>query len=180
MNRERLAYRLPGIEDEQILRDYMEEHYRHGEQSISASMGLSAMEYPVWVEQMLHNAIEPNGEWGRAFLYLCFDGGNLIGLLSIRYELSEEYHEKYGDIGYGVRPEKRRQGYADEMLRYALKVCHEQGMSEVMLGCFTDNVASMRTIQKNGGEFLWENERYHAGRKSSYYRIALLKEREER
>ena len=34
-------------------------------------------------------------------LYLCFDNSNLIGLLSIRYDLPESLTKKYVDIGYG-------------------------------------------------------------------------------
>ena len=65
--------------------------------------------------------------WGKSLLYLCFDQNRLIGLLSIRYELPKELSEKYGDIGYGVRPSERNKGYATAMLRYALSVCKEKG-----------------------------------------------------
>lgn len=75
----------------------------------------------------------------------------LSGLLSIRYELPEELSKIYGDIGYGVRPSKRNKGYATKMLAYALSVCREKGMHEVLAGCYKDNLASVATIKKNGG-----------------------------
>ena len=106
-------------------------------------------------------------------MYLCFDKGTLVGLLSIRYNLPERLTEIYGDIGYGVRPSERNKGYASEMVRYALAVCKEQGMNQVILGCFKDNLASASTIRKNGGILLRENDNYQAGRISQYYLIRL-------
>lgn len=97
----------------------------------------------------------------------------LSGLLSIRYELPEELSKIYGDIGYGVRPSKRNKGYATKMPAYALSVCREKGMHEVLVGCYKDNLASVATIKKNGGVLAEENENYGEGRTSQYYSIKL-------
>ena len=59
--------------------------------------------------------------------------------------------ELYGNIGYGVRPSERRKGYATQMLKYALDVCKEKNMDEVILGCYDYNIASNKTIKNNGG-----------------------------
>ena len=60
---------------------------------------------------------------GKSLLYLCFHDNKLVGLLSIRYELPKDLSDKYGDIGYGVRPSERNKGYATKMLQHALSVC---------------------------------------------------------
>lgn len=52
-----------------------------------------------------------------------------------------ELEKQFGNIGYSVRPSKRNQGYATQMLQYGLKVCEEHGMYRVILGCHSDNMA---------------------------------------
>jgi len=168
-----MIYRLPEISDKSILQEYIQEHYDNKETGISASLGLPIMEYTDWVEKIQRNASEGDGQWGKSLLYLCFDNDKLIGLLSIRYELPEKLVEVYGHIGYGVRPSERNKGYATTMLRYALAVCKEKKMDKVLLGCYKDNLASARTIQKNGGVLADENDNYNEGKISQYYSINL-------
>ena len=143
----KMIYRLPEINDKVILQAYIQEHYENEENSISASLGLSSSEYSDWVEKIQKNATIGDEQWGKSLLYLCFDNNKLVGLLSIRYELPENLTEKYGDIGYGVRPSERNKGYATTMLRYALSVCKEKGLDKVLLGCYKDNLASAATIK---------------------------------
>ena len=161
------------INDKDILQKYVQEHHNNGETSISASLGLSSSDYTEWVTKIKNNALSGDEQWGKSLLYLCFDGDRLIGLLSVRYELPEVLSEKYGDIGYGVRPSERNKGYATAMLKYALSVCKEKGMEKVILGCYKENLASAATIQKNGGTLIAENENYKEGRTSQYYLIRL-------
>ena len=170
---DKMYYRLPESSDETALRAYIQEHYDNGETSISASLGLAASDYSEWVEKIQNNVSVGDDEWGKSLLYLCFDDMRLIGLLSIRYELPKELSEKYGDIGYGVRPSERRKGYATAMLQYALSVCKEKGMDQVVLGCYKDNLASAAAIKKNGGFLLEESDRYKEGKTSQYYLIEL-------
>ena len=168
-----MNYRLPEQNDEKLLLDYLQEHYDNGEKDVSASMGFASTAYDQWVERIRSNASVGDGSWGKSLLYLCFDGEKLVGLLSIRYDLSKEMSEKYGDIGYGVRPSERKKGYAMAMLGYALSVCKEKGMRQVVLGCYKDNVASAATIRKHGGVLFAENDNYTKGKISQYYTITL-------
>ena len=168
-----MLYRLPEMNDKSILQEYMQEHYDNNEAGISASLGLPASEYADWVEKIQRNASVGNEEWGKSLLYLCFENDKLVGLLSIRYELSENLTEEIGDIGFGVRPSERRKGYATAMLRYALSVCEEKGKDKVLLGCYKDNLASVANIQKCGGVLVAENDNYNEGRISQYYLINL-------
>ena len=168
-----MMYRLPEMEDKALLDAYVQEHFRCGEKSISASMGLAGAAYPSWVEKMHQNATEGDARWGKSLLYLCLKEGKLVGLISIRYQLPSSLAEQYGHIGYGVRPWERNKGYATEMLNYALAVCREKGLKRVMLGCFKENIASAKTIRKNGGVLVKENENYQCGNVSQYYEISL-------
>ncbi len=168
-----MIYRLPELSDQAALQEYIQEHRSCGENSISASMGLISAGYPDWVEKMRANASAGDELWGKSLLYLCIDRGKLIGLLSIRYDLPEELTQKFGDIGYGVRPSERNKGYGTAMLRHALTVCKQQGKDKVILGCYKDNLASAAIIRKNGGVLIEENNHYQEGRTSQYYLISL-------
>lgn len=168
-----MKYRLPTLKDKEILSKYVQEHFDNGENSISASFGLSKIEYSEWVKTINKYASIGEKDLGKNLLYLCFDNDELIGLLSIRYDLSEKLREDYGDIGYGVRPSKRNKGYATEMCRYGLSVCKEKGMKEVIIGCYKDNVASATVIKNNGGVLLSENHNHNENRLSQYYSIKL-------
>lgn len=168
-----MQFRLPEETDETILIEYMQEHYDNGEYGISASMGLPTMPYSEWLLQIRMGASEGDETWGRNLTLLCFDEAQLIGLLSIRYELSEELSLKYGDIGYGVRPSERNKGYATKMLRHAVSVCKDKGMKQVRLGCYKDNAASAKVVEKCGGVLVSEEEAFEPGRICQYFMIEV-------
>ncbi len=77
--------------------------------------------------------------------------GEIIGRVSLRFELNEYLTERGGHVGYGVAPAHRRKGYATEILRQALVVIRAEGVDPVLVACDDDNVASSRTIERNGG-----------------------------
>lgn len=168
-----MQYRSPDQADELLLKEYVQEHHSAGETGISASLGLSSMDYSDWLNRIHRNESAGNAEWGKSVLLLCFQEDRLIGLLSIRYSLPAELSEKFGDIGYGVRPSERNKGYATQMLRHALEVSRKYGKKTVILGCYKDNPASAAVIRKCGGVLICENENYRPGRISQYYSIDL-------
>lgn len=168
-----MIYRLPTTEDEKALMEYVKEHQENEEWGISASMGLASTPYDEWLNMIHTNASEGNAEWGRSLCLVCCEKGQIIGLLSIRYELPAELTDKIGDVGYGVRPSERNKGYATEMLRYALTVCKEHGMKRIVLGCYKDNMASSSVIRKCNGILIEENENYEPGRISQYFAIEI-------
>ena len=57
------------------------------------------------------------------------------------------------------------------MLRYALSVCKEKGMIQIIFGCYKDNLASVATIKKNGGILIAETK--DEGKVSQYYIVKL-------
>ncbi|MBQ3408101.1 MAG: GNAT family N-acetyltransferase [Clostridia bacterium] len=175
-----MNYRLPTINDYKILKAYVEEHYSNHERSISASLGMTNMKYEDWVTKVNRNSEKADDEWGKYYLYLAFDKDKLIGLLNIRFDLTDNLKELYGDIGYGVRPSERRKGYATKMLEYALAVCREKQMTEAIIGCYENNFGSNKTIIKNGGilyrtsyDELKLSDEWTIKLKSNYYKIKL-------
>lgn len=85
------------------------------------------------------------------------DGMTYIGRVAIRHRLTPMLLELGGHIGYDVRPSLRRRGHATEMLRRALPAARAVGISRALVTCDTDNVASRRVIERNGG--VLEDER---------------------
>ena len=97
--------------------------------------------------------------------------GRMIGVLDVRHELTTDFLREYGgNIGYAVRPSERKKGYASQMLRLALKYCQSLSIKSARLGCYADNIASIRTIEKCGGIQV-EQKRYTNGKPMLVYEV---------
>lgn len=82
-------------------------------------------------------------------------GGRVVGIIDYRRQLSDFMFNFGGNIGYCVRPDERRKGYAKEMLGLILGRCKETE-GRALVCCDGDNEASRKTIIRNGG--VLENE----------------------
>lgn len=80
----------------------------------------------------------------------------IIGMINIRHKLNEFLVEIGGHIGYCVRPSERHKGYANQILHLGIRKCKEIGLNKILLTCDKSNLASAKTIIKNGG--ILENE----------------------
>ncbi|WP_327633567.1 GNAT family N-acetyltransferase [Kribbella sp. NBC_00482] len=79
------------------------------------------------------------------------EDGVYLGAISLRHALNEKLLEGGGHIGYGVRPSARGRGLATWALGAVLDQARVRGMDRVLITCDDDNVASARTIERNGG-----------------------------
>lgn len=87
------------------------------------------------------------------FLFIQKCDNKLVGMLQVRHSFND-FLEKYaGHIGYSVRPDERRKGYARKMLKMALPFCREIGIDKVLISCIDGNIGSERTILANGGVY---------------------------
>ena len=77
--------------------------------------------------------------------------GNLVGRSSIRHELNAYLLNIGGHIGYGVRPQYRKRGFATDILKQSLAYIHELGVTDVLVTCDDDNLGSIRVIESQGG-----------------------------
>lgn len=83
---------------------------------------------------------------------LCADvGGELVGRVSVRFELNEFLAREGGHIGYAVLAPHRGRGYATLMLREAVNVARDHGLDKVLVVCDDVNVASAAVIRHCDG-----------------------------
>jgi predicted acetyltransferase len=75
----------------------------------------------------------------------------VVGFLALRHRLTAWLLEQGGHIGYAVRPSRRGQRHASRALALAVRRSAELGLDRVLLTCDEPNVASARTIERNGG-----------------------------
>ncbi len=106
--------------------------------------------------------------------WFCLDRDRniLVGAVNIRHYLNEKLLESGGHIGDGVRPSERRKGVATAMIGLALEKCRTLGITRVLITCDRDNIASAKSIQRNGG--VLEDERYLGGKVVQRYWIDLV------
>lgn len=90
------------------------------------------------------------------FFLLDIERNILLGAVNIRHYLNDYLFRFGGHIGDGIRPSERGKGYATEMIRLSLIECKKLGMDRVLMICNKSNIASAKTIIKNGG--ILENE----------------------
>lgn len=89
-------------------------------------------------------------DWVPATFLVAIVGGQLIGRVSIRHQLNDYLPNFGGHIGYGVRPDHRRRGFASEMLRQALIIARAEGIDRALITCDQTNVASANIIERHG------------------------------
>lgn len=77
----------------------------------------------------------------------------IVGMTQFRHEFNDFLREFGGNIGYSVRPDERRKGYAKRMLTECLKVCRAFGLDRVLITCLVGNEGSRKTILACGGVY---------------------------
>ena len=145
---------------------YRQEHFDFGEQIINGSELFDKIaSYEEWLEKVIANAstktVDPNWVFTDTFFAVRVSDHKIVGIVDLRYELND-FLKDLGHCGYSVRTSERRKGYATEILRQIGVVAREHGLKQLQLSAAKDNVASIKTIEKNGGKycrsFTFENE----------------------
>lgn len=139
-----MNYRLPKLEDYEILKDYVIEHYSNHERSISASLGMTNMKYEDWVEKVNLNSEKADDEWGRYYLYLVFDEDKLVfktgkfnnmvdkGFQEGYYPTSKEIEELFDNCNFEKIDIKSIRGIGYEKENNIYNITDEQVFNKIM------------------------------------------------
>lgn len=166
---------IPTIELKNVALDYKREHFANREQEINGSELWDRIEsYEEWLMMVTNSADEKtvSPDWVVTDTYFAArrSDSRIIGMIDLRHTLKGILID-FGHIGYSVRPTERRNGYATAMLSMVLKEAKKKGLQEVQLSCKKSNLASVRTIEKNGGQYV--RSFLYDGTDAEVYRILL-------
>ncbi len=152
------------------------EFEKRGEVVTPNTLNLNGRTYKQYVQHIRDREIGINQEVNivkATLLYLIVDG-EIVGATDIRYELNE-YLQKLGHIGYGIKPTKRGNGYGNKILELALETIKSGKIvikeKNVLVTCNVENKKSEKVIIKNGGKLKDEVE--HNGEKRRQYLICI-------
>ena len=154
---EKLKFRLPTAED---AAEYIS--YRQAFLDAGSSMDGTGpmrrtpdpMEWLAINAQYADPATVPEGKV-QSTQFVCerVSDGRIVGMLQVRLALNDYLLHYGGHIGYSVRPDERRRGYASWVLAQGLDYCRSMGLRKVLITCLDTNEASRRTILHAGGAF---------------------------
>jgi predicted acetyltransferase len=101
------------------------------------------------------------------------DGARIVGTSRLRHRLSRALKHEGGHIGYDIRPSERGKGYGTLQLALVLEQAVKMEFVKVLVTCDTDNWASARIIEKNGGLLEDRVISYVTGKRVNRYWIDL-------
>lgn len=145
--------KFPTIDDKESWMEYLKE-YRSNNPKAKPLSCTENTNYEEWINKITneHNGIVLESGRVPSSVYFLMNNNRIIGHLSIRHNIDNEFLSLYGGhIGYGVRPSERRKGYATIMLNLALEKCRKLGLEDVMVTCKEENIGSAKTIENNCG-----------------------------
>ena len=93
-------------------------------------------------------------KWVPYYHFSIIHNGKDAGYLNFRLGNAAMLTEYDGHIGYRVFPSFRGMGLAGKACEIVRPLIRQHHMSSVILTCHPDNIASRRTIEKLGAEFL--------------------------
>ncbi len=98
----------------------------------------------------IHNDLD----WYQFGHYLFLKEENeIIGVIAIRENLTELGENIWGNIALGIRPSKRKQGYAKKGLKLAIEKCKELKISPIIACHYIENNISPKLITACGGKY---------------------------
>ncbi|MFF3200758.1 GNAT family N-acetyltransferase [Streptomyces sp. NPDC002962] len=110
--------------------------------------------FSAWVQQLQQQSdrsVALRDGWVHATHWWIVEGDSYLGAIDLRHRLNAFLLHSGGHIGYSIRPSARRRGLATWALGAVLPEARALGLGRVLITCDDDNVASARTIERNGG-----------------------------
>jgi hypothetical protein len=105
--------------------------------------------YHFWMKVTVPRPVRPplfGGRTGRRFA--------IAGGIAMRIGHSDDIERYYGHVGYHVYPPSRGHHYAERAVRLLLPLAQHHGMNPLWITTNPDNLASRRTCERLGAEFV--------------------------
>ena len=86
--------------------------------------------------------------------YLAYDGNDLVGLGCIRNKLTKKGYDIWGNIAYGVKPTKRKNGYGTKIAKMMVEEARKMNIDEIILCHYESNKISPKIFKKIGATYI--------------------------
>lgn len=162
-----IELQLPTLQHKTAAESFKSEFFEIQEYVINGSALLDQMEYEQWLARNVNNrnknTIEKDWVVATTFFAVRMRDNKIIGIIDIRHSLGNEFLTQFGGhIGYSVCPSERAKGFATEILKMGLEYLKSLSIEKVMIGCYAENIPSIRVIEKCGG-ILFETKPFTFG-----------------
>lgn len=109
--------------------------------------------FAAWVASLTDASTPETVAAGRGCTYRWIvEGDRVHGGIALRHGPNDEVRQ-FGHVGYGIRPSSRQRGLATWALGQILDEARALGLDQVLIVCEVDNLASVKTIERQGGVF---------------------------
>lgn len=157
---EKLILVKPSKNIEFSIQEYKQEFLAFGESRINGSCGLTFYDdFDSWLkitQSIEKETLSRDNVHASTFFSVRKSDKKVIGSIQLRHSLTEELRSYGGHIGYAIRPSERKQGYGKQQLLLVLEIAKKMGISQIMISCDKDNIASANTIKSCGGRLAEE------------------------
>jgi predicted acetyltransferase len=177
VGKERLELVDPAVEFRGAMLSLMEEFTAAGEDRYKHVLGWARDNFAAYVrrlEDMARGMGLPPGQAPQTTFWLVRDRTFILGTTRLRHHLTPALRQEGGHIGYNIRPLQRGKGYGTRQLALTLEKARRMALSRVLVTCNTDNLASARVIEKNGGQLAGYGISPITGKQVSRYWIELV------
>jgi len=152
----KIELQLPTLHHKTAAENFKNDFFENHEYGIPGSAMLDGMEYEQWFIHNTNNRCENtvNSGWvvATTFFAVRTHDRKIIGMIDVRHNLGTEFLTQFGGhIGFSVRPSERKKGYATDILKMGLEYAKSLNIEKIMIACFSDNLPSIRTIEKCDG-----------------------------
>lgn len=121
--------------------------------------GLSKADFKQFIQRNIDwsNGIGLDKGYSSHTIYVFFIDNKPVGISKIRTYSDNSLLKRGGHIGCAIIPTLRGKGYGTLLMKETIKEARRKGLKDILIGCYSDNLPSVRMIEKNDG-ILEENK----------------------